>query len=183
MSAFTTKQDEAIKETFRYIALAHELWPLIEDDLEYPLVTFDLKGRTAGTANYRDNIIQYNNDMLENEEGFIQGTVGHEVAHLIHKALIARGMAKEYKKPHGNEWKRIMRLIGCSPERLHKYHGYQTKTVTRRKYRYYCPQCSKTFDVGIKRHTKQQYYLSIATNQGYFCPKCKKQIQYKGQIQ
>ena len=47
-----------------------------------PVITYDLRGRTAGQAIFRQNRIRINRVLLENNfDAFIKQTVGHELAH------------------------------------------------------------------------------------------------------
>ena len=94
-------------------------------DFPAPRVTFDLRGRTAGTAQYSTNHIRFNDVLLrENEDAFVARTVPHEVAHLLAGQIYGRGI-----RPHGPEWKNVMRRLGLVPSRCHTYDT--TNSVTR----------------------------------------------------
>lgn len=82
-----------------------------------PQISFQLKGRRAGVAYYRENLIKLNRQLLaENGDKFILDTPGHEAAHLV-----ARRLFGGFIKSHGNEWKSIMRIIGQEPTRCHEF--------------------------------------------------------------
>ena len=49
----------------------------------------------------------------EYQEDYIEGTVVHEFAHLVQKQHYPQS------KPHGKEWKQVMRAFGKNPERCH----------------------------------------------------------------
>ncbi|PUB81300.1 MAG: hypothetical protein DBP01_16645, partial [gamma proteobacterium symbiont of Ctena orbiculata] len=76
--------------------------------IEYPEVRFDLIGKTAGMVLFPAkgrSIIRYNLPLLMRyREAFIEATVPHEVSHLIAHALHGPRI-----KPHGTEWKMIMK--------------------------------------------------------------------------
>lgn len=84
---------------------------------ELPSIRWDLSGTCAGRAIWPDNRIRFNPVLLcENTSDFIREIVPHEIAHLLNRAMNGSGA-----KPHGPEWKTIMRALGLEPRRCHKY--------------------------------------------------------------
>lgn len=107
-------QSQALAKVTATLALARQVFGR---DFEAPKVTFDLRGKTAGAANYAANHIRLNDVLLrENQETFINRTVPHEVAHLLAFALYGSRISA-----HGPEWKNVMRRLGETPSRCHTY--------------------------------------------------------------
>ena len=121
---------------------------------------FDLKGKTAGIANAGKNKIRYNLDIArENREHFLLSTVPHEVAHIIQRRLYP------CSKPHGIEWRAVMRKLGISnPSRCHSY--AVTPAKIHKKFEYKC-LCHEPHLVGKKIHS------NIQSGARYTCRKCK----------
>jgi len=84
--------------------------------LELPIVTFDLKGVSAGKTIPQEWHIKYNYDYLfNNPKKFVDNTPAHEVAHLIEWKLYG-------KCGHKKNWKEIMHTFGFeNPTRCHNY--------------------------------------------------------------
>lgn len=82
-------------------------------------IRYNVTGSCGGWARHAPSgcVIRLNADMLvAHGEHFIANTVAHEYAH------IAAFEKYGYKiKPHGEEWKRVMRVIGVDPKRCHDY--------------------------------------------------------------
>ena len=118
---------------------------------------FSLRGRVAGTAESNGNI-NYNLDIAnKNYDIFINDTVPHEVAHVICFQVYP------YAKPHGREWKSIIRKLGYNDNRCHSMEYIPARQV--KKYSIYCT-CQK-HDVGAK------IYKNISNGSKYTCTKCK----------
>jgi SprT protein len=89
-------------------------------------VRFDLRGRAAGQFRFRcqggarDCLIRYNPWVFAADlEHHQSDTVAHEVAHYIVHLLHPRA------KPHGREWKELMRRFGATPLRQQRRHTYR----------------------------------------------------------
>lgn len=96
---------------------------LFNQCFELPSIHWDLSGLCAGRAVWPDNRIRLNPILLcENAEDFIRETVPHEIAHLLNRAMNGNGV-----KPHGREWKAIMRAMGLKPQRCHNYKLSKTR--------------------------------------------------------
>lgn len=123
-------------------------------------ISFDLRGAKAGTATPLYNKVTYNLDMaVENFDEFMSMTVGHEVAHLIAHKLVRNC------KPHGYEWKMVMKYFNCDDSRCHSM-TYKN-AATRRRYMYTC-KCGHIYKVGVKIHN------NIQNNIKYSCTRCKR---------
>lgn len=90
-------------------------------------VTFNLKGKTAGTAEWRrvgihgmsDITLNFNMQLaVDNTENFLKQTVPHEVAHIVAEFLFGSNVKKVN---HGKAWKHVMRVFGLEPNRCHQY--------------------------------------------------------------
>lgn len=96
-------------------------------------IRYDIKNRFGGVAisGGRDDWTIRLNLILcyENEEDFIEQTVGHEVAHLIQhvvfgftKQVVEKGETKTKKvMAHGKEWRQVMGVLGLKAARCHTY--------------------------------------------------------------
>lgn len=90
---------------------------LLTTTMPAPTLSFDLRGTTAGQAFPTEHHIRLNGQLLnENTEHFIEQTLGHEWAHLAAQHLYGNKI-----RPHGNEWKQVMRNLGLDPARCHTY--------------------------------------------------------------
>lgn len=133
-----------------------------------PRVVYNKRGTTAGTANYREWVINLNPVLLmENIDTFIDRTVPHELAHLVvyqvypeaYQTELVRtrtGYKRTKRDVHGSYWQEVMRKIGANDNR--RCHSYDTtnskvkKTVT--KYEYRCTGCQQSMMVSAKRHSQ-----------------------------
>ena len=131
--------------------------------LEYPDIRFDLPGKTAGQVRIRAGrlcLVRYNLGLLQRHpEDFLTATVPHETAHLVTVRLFGTGV-----KPHGREWRAVMRLFGAEPRRCHDYdvEGLQAHRI--RRFRYHCG-CRSHLLTSI-RHNR------ILDGQVYLCRGC-----------
>jgi len=161
--------DAATQEVYRWIDKANVLYC---KSMSYPEVSFDLRGATAGQACYSKWTIRINAVLLvENWDTIFDRTIPHEVAHLV-----ARGLYSKYGriKPHGREWKSVMRKFGKEPSRCHSYDvSNSTARTVARDYIYKCP--CKTYDLTIIRHRRMQ-----SGRRKYSCPRCHTPLQYIG---
>jgi SprT protein len=116
-------KQQLIDATEKYIEMANELFGT---QIEIPTISFDLKGRTAGTANGRLNRIRYNLYIAQdNFEAFVERTVPHEVAHIVVHHVYPNASA------HGREWKGVMRTLGVRD--ITRCHSYDLQNVPVRR--------------------------------------------------
>lgn len=148
--------------------------------LPRPQVAFDLSGDTAGKAVFsrrleRPTRLRFNPVILEtNLEPFLARTVPHEVAHCI--AFTRHGADI---RPHGPEWKAVMRLLGIEdPQRCHRYtvpsHAYRRK---RRRHIYHCGCEGYEHKLSSVRHNRIQ-----REGRQYRCRDCKQRLCYQRSI-
>ena len=126
----------------------------------YPEIQYTVRGTVAGTATYRQWIVNFNPVLLnENVDQFIDHTVPHEIAHLITdqvfpESYIRNGCSR--RKPHGSQWQSVMCVLGVEPNTYHKYNVDNVRVRTVRTYTYTCNGCGKQLQMGPKRHAKEQ---------------------------
>ena len=125
-----------------------------------PVISFDLKGQAAGQANYRENKIRFNRQLLEKyTPEFVDQTVPHEFAHLVAYQKFGRRI-----RPHGMEWKRVMEAFGVDPARTHSFDVAPTRRLKRFHYRCHCP--GSDYQLSSIRHNRVQ------RGGIYLCRKC-----------
>lgn len=131
--------------------------------LPCPPVHFDLRGQSAGQLRIDRAghcAIRYNLALLERyPEDFLSETVPHEVAHYLAYMYHGRGI-----KPHGPEWRGIMRALGARPERCHAYDTRDLETRRLRRHVYHCG-CGDHLLTSI-RHKR------VARGTRYLCRRC-----------
>ena len=150
----TELQDKAIRRIEQVYQKAEQIY---NHAFARPTITFKLKGRRAGYAIYRQNLIALNNSVLhEYGDEFIRDTPGHEAAHII-----ARTLYPFLSSSHGYEWKRIMKTV-CDQEPT-RCHNFEVKT----NYIYSC-HCDKKIYLSTRMHNS---YLS--GKRSYSCKICK----------
>lgn len=146
---------------------AGELWP--DHQFELPQIKFDLRGRTAGQAFYKENRLRFNMVLLkENGDRFINRTVPHECAHLITRAVF--GNSRKIKS-HGKEWKYVMHKLGVEDStRCHSYDTTNSRVSRKKRYPYRCG--CQDYNLTSIRHNR------IRKGKVYRCKYCGKELKY-----
>jgi SprT protein len=169
-------QRKVIAETQRYIAMAATLYSHSFAEID---VVFDLKGRTAGMYRcYRQQgwftqkrrQIRFNPWLFAKyPEDSWSNTIPHEVAHYI--ADCRYGL--QNIKPHGEEWRQIMRELGAVPSVRANYDlaGIPTRRIQRYGYQCAC----RAVELTIYRHKKVQQGV-----QQYVCRDCSQTLVFTG---
>lgn len=112
-----------VQSVMKYVDLANQKLGI---KLDYPMVTFDLRGTTAGRAWYHKNRIQFQPTLLfQNPDDFLVQTAGHEVGHLA----AFTHYRNQKIAPHGPEWGSVMNYLGLPSTRCH---NYDTNSVSTR---------------------------------------------------
>ncbi len=128
-----------------------------------PRVAFDLRGRAAGqfrVAAGKEPCIRYNPVLLvRHPSEFLAQTVPHEVAHYLAYLSFGRGI-----RPHGQEWRQIMRGLGADPRRCHDFDVTGLTTRRLRRYIYHC-RCGDHALSSIRHHR-------ILRGASYVCRNC-----------
>lgn len=130
-------------------------------------INFKNLGRTAGHAFQRTNVLEFNTILLkENADKFIERTVPHEVAHLITAWIFPLA-----KKPHGKEWKSVMKMLGVKDStRCHDFDvTNSTLRKVERKFKYQC-KCQIHMMTAITNNRLKRGLT-------YYCKKCRTQLK------
>lgn len=131
-----------------------------------PTVDFRLRGGLAGKAHLQRHHLQFNAALLRaNYEHFLHQTVGHEVAHLVAYRLYGART-----KPHGAEWKNVMREFGLTTRATHDY-DVSTVRRSRSPFIYACG-CNTDIRVGALRHKR------ASRGAAYVCRRCAQRIVF-----
>ncbi len=140
-------------------------------------IRYDLTGTSrTGVCKYKGNIIRLNPFILkEYGDDYINTTVVHEFAHLAVHYILG------YKaKPHGREWKWMMRFLEAPPNRCSDYNIQavieNTSMKVRRKVaRPYLYRC------GCREHQlTSNIHNKMVRGQRRSCLKCRQRIIYIG---
>jgi len=159
--------EKATNEIERLFNWAVAEWP--DKNLNKPTVSLNLRGKRAGTATFYFNghpgEIRLNKKVFaENETSFLEQTIPHEYAHILANELFRN------PKPHGREWKTVMRRMGKKPFLYHNYKVEPVKKYT--KFHYKCARCGNDFEFTKIIHNK-----IISGRTSYFCRRCKRMIE------
>lgn len=149
--------------TEAWIERARELTGASARRLPVPAVAFDLRGRAAGQAVFarrsRECRIRINAKLLASHpREMLDETVPHEVAHVVIYRLHGRRV-----RPHGAEWKALMRAFGVAPEPCHTLPSEPARRL--KQYRYRCA-CSEPVWLTSIRHNRAR------RGTVYLCRRC-----------
>lgn len=151
-------------------AKAEATFQLLEAKLGKPLnravISYNLKGRTAGLAWSFQKLIQLNLGLLNDpryQDDMLNDTVPHEVCHIVQYQIAPRS------KSHGYEWQRLMLMIGLQPTRCHSYETTPARKHSR-PHSYRC-DCDQVRMVTNLMHTK------IQPGKIYTCNNCKGRLR------
>ncbi|WP_281252867.1 SprT family zinc-dependent metalloprotease [Solemya elarraichensis gill symbiont] len=133
-----------------------------DKSFELPEIRFDLHARAAGQYRYGKNLQQLRFNPYLFATAFdenLDTTVPHEVAHYVTFNLFGR------VKPHGREWREVMKLFGVPAEVTH---NQKIKIPGLRRERRWGYQCGcQTHQLTTRRHNK------VISGKGSFsCRKC-----------
>ena len=162
-----SQRKEVVDQTHHYIDLAASL---LDRDFSPIPVLFDLSGKCAGMyrVSNQKKVIRYNPYIfVKYYEDSLDNTVPHEVAHYISDCVYGRRRIK----PHGPQWKSIMRAFGKPPTVTSRYDltGIPTRQYQRLPYHCAC----QSFELTIHRHKKIQN-----RQRQYFCRQCKAELVF-----
>ena len=138
-----------------------------------PIISTDLRGRVAGQAFYYQNKIRLNGGLLvKYPERMLEQTLPHEIAHLVVHEVYGRANIK----PHGQEWKNCMRVLGCEPKTRH---NMDTESCGGGRWArdniYVCADNCVEHPVTAIRHKR-----ILSGQMSYSCKKCGDTIRLKG---
>lgn len=128
----------------------------------------DVRGNCAGRAYYQRNEVRFNVDMLAEADDIreIESVVGHEIAHI---ATYKKYHPQRFK-PHGWEWKQVMRTLGLKPDRCHNMSVPMAHRPKR--YPYKCESCGQVYQFSKVRHNRQ-----LRMPGRYIC-RCRSELVY-----
>ena len=136
-------------------------------------VAFDLTGRAAGTYNPARLLIRYNMQLAENQfDEFVAQTVPHEVAHHVVDEVTRLWLRRV--RPHGDEWRLVMRHFGQEPDRCHDFDLQGVKIKRQRRFLYRC--ACQEHAVSTVRHNRAR------KGTRYRCTKCDQALVYQQQV-
>lgn len=119
--------------------------PIPKFPYRLPTMIFDLKGTTAGQANFRRWIIRINQEALDKYPQETRAIIRHEACHLY-----AAKNFGEHIRSHGREWKRTMEMANQVPDRCHTLQLTPARTSI--SFGWECSSCFEVFQVSRKRH-------------------------------
>ena len=126
-------------------------------------------GTSAGQCRIVDSqaiTLRFNIAIAKNQpEDFIEKTVPHEIAHAV------TWLCFPGAKPHGVEWKSVMRQLGQEqPKRCHDYDTGQVQRRTQRRWNYLC--ACQQHQLTTVRHNRVQNKRAQ-----YHCKQCGQALQ------
>lgn len=146
---------------------AQTMYPKLSSDA--PSVGWFHKGSHAGKALRYKNVVEFNAVLAAENSHTFDDTVIHEVAHRVVFNVFP------FAKPHGPEFKKVMRALGGSGNTFHHFDTSSVKT-SRKNHKYTC-SCGLSHMVGTRRHNCIQSKSAI-----YFCKKCNSDLTYVGKV-
>lgn len=121
-----------------------------------PQTAFDLSGRAAGQYRQRRlpggrvaHELRFNPCLLKRHfDDSLRSTVPHEVAHYAVAMLCRHGAVR----PHGREWRDMMRVLGAEPEVVHHYPLEELEVRRQRRWPYRC--ACRRHELSTTRHRR-----------------------------
>jgi SprT protein len=136
--------------------------------VSHPMLTFDLRGKTAGDAARDGSHVRMNMTLYrENVIYFHVQTLPHEFCHAWKDQ---RGMPG---KPHGGEWKSLMVKVGAEPLTTHSLDVTNALVRRCKQFEYICLCKRAPYQVGPDLHQ------AIQKGETYTCKNCGYQIAWK----
>ncbi|WP_281259780.1 SprT family zinc-dependent metalloprotease [Bowmanella denitrificans] len=132
-----------------------------------PSLSYDQRGRIAGSARLQANHIRLNAQLLaDNPEEFMREVIPHELCHLLVWQLYGRGTLRNPVRPHGPQWKELMRrLFGLQGSACHQM---DISKVAGRQFTYHC-HCGPV-QLSIRRHNR------VLQGVSYQCRHCRQTL-------
>jgi SprT protein len=165
----TQQREQVLVATEASLRKARAIYALALAPIE---VVFDLRGSAAGMYRVRNGVrrIRYNPWIFARYfEDSLAVTVPHEVAHYVVDCLY--GLARV--RPHGSEWRAVMRALGASPRVSGRYDLAGLPLRRQRRFLYRC-DC-RSHELSAVRHNRVQ-----RGEASYVCRRCHKEIAYAG---
>jgi SprT protein len=133
-----------------------------------PRLAFDLRGLNAGEfvadhRRYGGPCIRLNRELLQRYPGhMLEQVIPHEVAHYLVWALCRRRT-----RPHGREWRAVMRHFGKPPEVSHRMDVRPARRVHKLPFACGCGAHQHYSAIILKRHL---------AGTRYYCRRCKERL-------
>ena len=156
-----SQKQQILNATSRCLQQACQLFEL---DYQTIPVSFDLRGRAAGMYQVRmgKQRIRYNPWIFSSHyDANLTETVPHEVAHHVADRLFGLRSIR----PHGKEWKTIMRALGAEPRVTADFDLTGVPVRRQRRHSYAC-SC-REYQLTTSRHNKVCRYQAR-----YHCRLC-----------
>ena len=145
---------------------------LLGREFKVPAVTFDLQGRAAGMyrVHRRQRHIRYNPYIFAKYfSDNLANTVPHEAAHYLTDMLYGLRNIR----PHGEEWRAVMRMLGAEPAVTCCYDLGGVPLRRQRRFSYRCA-CS-SHAVSTVRHNRM-----LRGSGKYVCRQCRTELVFSG---
>ena len=126
--------------------------------LDAPSVSFNQRGKIAGSARLQSNEIRLNPVLLDdNQREFLEQVIPHEVCHIAVFQMYGR------VRPHGQQWQQMMTAVfGLVPD---VRHDMDVSKVGGKSFPYLCA-CGPV-SLSVRRHNKV-----VRQQQQYRCRTC-----------
>jgi SprT protein len=154
-----------IADTQKYIRQAEDIFSHPFDSVN---VLFNLKAQASGMflACREHRLIRYNPYIFAKHFDYcVSNTVPHEVAHYVMYCLYG----PKGTRPHGREWKDLMRKFGAIPSRTNSLDLTGIPIRRHRRHPYTC-SCMN-HQISSRRHNRIR-----AGKARYFCRSCKGEL-------
>lgn len=152
--------------TRKLLAAARSRWP--GRPIPNVRVSFDLRGHAAGEACLASRLTKYNGELLTRYgESFIHEIVPHEVAHIVAESVFGGAI-----RPHGGEWKAVMRFFGAEP-RIH--HDFETTPARRLRLFAYGCACGDIHHLSARSHRR-----ILRGTVEFKCNRCRQTLTFAG---
>lgn len=162
------QRQQVIEQTQSWIKRANQIF---DCQLQPIAVRFDLIGRAAGMYRVKSghSEIRYNPYLLARYfQDSLDVTIPHEVAHYVVDKLHGR---RRGIKPHGEEWKTVMRRFGIP--NLRASVAYDLDAIPQRRQARFDYRCDcGPVSVGPRRHANMQQGRAR-----YLCRRCGHALQ------
>ena len=141
----------------------NQIFERVGPPMRMPSVLTDLTGTKAGVASITHHSVNFNKILFfENTPDFLLNVVPHELAHLATVHFFGK-----HTRPHGPEWKQVMRKLGCVPSVTHQYDV--SNSSNRLRFQIYCG-CAVSGKVSAVIRNK------LLKGHKYACKKCNQAI-------
>jgi predicted SprT family Zn-dependent metalloprotease len=170
-------QQHLAERVAHYTEVVRKVFPSLSS-FTVPNVGFYTNKKYSGCATGALHLVEFNTVLAEENREAFDNTIIHEIAHLVIYRFyplggkLVNGTFKKVK-PHGEEFKHVMIMIGGRPNRTHNYDTSNIKARTRkveREFPYACGCTGKVYNLTSIRHNR------ILKGKTYRCGICHCQL-------